>query len=149
MPETSETKIQDRAKHVEEMTIQLVVGTLPFMERNAPVEWLADFYCCVTSGREEIPYSRYVHWHGEFRSVNCATGEVLQSRNAIFPNITSGVINPNVILSKWDRGNRVRRKYVTLAFRVGREPDWGIDEDGNPQPNNVTGYRYVTRDIHT
>ena len=150
MSETTGTKSNgpnlDSAERTKKLTMQRVVGSLPFMSQTAPKEWLADFYCYVTGSKEEdSPYGHYYRWLGEFRSVHCSTGEVLKAANAIFPGIASSMIEAAYVGANKPGG--ASDGNVMLAFRLGREPDWGSDEKGNPRPNNKTGYRYIMQDI--
>jgi hypothetical protein len=128
------------AERSKKLTITRVVGKLAPMQDGAEKEWLADFYCYVTGNKqEESAFGEYSRWMGEFRSVNCTTGEVLISANAIFPSIASDLIAAAYAGGK-EQAN------VMLAFRLGREPDWK-DDNGVRMPGNKTGYKYCIRDI--
>lgn len=102
------------------------------------VRWLADFYCFVTgTKRETSPYGDYYRWLGDFKSLNIATGEVLQSANAIFPGIASDLIEAAYV-----GGNNIggEAANVMLAFRVGIECC-------NPDRANKSGYEFRLQDI--
>jgi len=131
------------AQRLKKLTVANVVGA----ERNhwlrgvrqgispkpdKPV-WLADFYCHVTGHRNgSTTYGDYTIWLGDFRSINCETGEMLSSATAIFPDIATDLIQAARMGGEAIGGGAAN---IMLAFRLGVEAD--------PR----TGYHFVLLDI--
>lgn len=79
--------------------------------------WLADFFCQVTGCKEETYDGRpYIRWLGDFRRVDCDTGEIVASSTAIFPDIASDRIEAAMLGGENAAGHR---QNVQIAFRIG------------------------------
>lgn len=138
----------DTSERSKKLTISRVCGKQAPMQDGEPTRWLADFYCYVTGNKtEESEFGEYNRWLGEFRSVNCQTGEVLKAANAIFPSIASDVIEAAYIGANKAGDTSGQGGNVMLAFRLGLVPDWYTAEGGVRMPANKSGYKYTMKDI--
>lgn len=96
-------------------------GLLPAGFRMAPGDkdlWLADFFCQVTGSKEETYDGRpYTRWLGDFRRVDCSTGEIVGASTLIMPDIASDRIE--AAMSGGANAAGGLRQNVEIAFRLG------------------------------